>query len=316
MSRIRRISILSLWVILLPCCCTAQIKHFGLTETDRFQSCAAKIFGKPVLISPEWAGTYNSVACVQTIERLKKTLVSKGVSVFQGPQFVYLIPSASLQRDFGIEPGTPSISWAPANGERSFTGCDPLSDKALLSVGETILVGARMPLFPAGLFRAASDGRTLEAKLVLKIYDCHLGPSIESVFGVLGGTRLVYGEMKGGQFVLLWDSAEFPFGYVAELKDINGDGVKEILVSYDASGAAQADRGLAIFDIHGTELDPGDESFVGEDFEYQTRPDGCLDVLVINGDRTDRYTLVNGRYQLKKPSSLRERHAPADTAAH
>ena len=314
MSRIRRILVLSLWVILLPRCCAAQTKHFGLTETDRFQSCAARIFGKPVLISPEWAGAYNTLACVQTIEGLKKSLASKGVSVFQGPQFVYLIPSASLHRDFGTEPGPLSISWAPANGERSFAGCDPLSDRALLNAGETILDGARMPLFPAGLFRAASDGRTLEAKLVLKIYDCHLGPSTESVFGVLGGTRLVYGEMKGGQFVLLWDSAEFPFGYVAELKDMDGDGVKEILVSYDASRAAQADRGLAIFDIRGTELDPGDESFIGEDFEYQTRPDGRVDVLVMNGDRTDRYTLVNGRYQLTKPSSPRKRHAPSGTA--
>ena len=66
-----------------------------------------------------------------------------------------------------------------------------------------------------------------------------------------------------------------------------------------AGGGGQSYTGLAIFDLHGNELDPGTDSF-GESINYVSRPDGKVDVLVSNGNRADRYTLLNGYYVLEK----------------
>jgi hypothetical protein len=285
----------------IPRTTAAQVKHFGLTSTDTFRSCAAGVFGKPVLIDMAGWGPRIETVCQsgETPAELKEALESKGELVSDGSAFVYLTPLSLFKTYYGSEDRKISITWAPANGRVPIPGCPPLVGRDLASVGAAVLREARMPFFPAGTLRGSQSG-PLAARLPLDLYDCPLKPGIESVFGVLGGARLVFGEMRDHQFHLVWDSPEFVFvgggGYVSELRDMNGDGVKEILVGGNQSGASQVYEGLEIFDTEGNELDPGDDSFIAEQFEYLDLPDGKVDVLVKNNDRTDRYTLVNGHY--------------------
>jgi hypothetical protein len=290
----------------IPATTAAQVKHFGLTSTDGFRSCAAGVFGKPVLIDmARWGSGIKSVCHPgDTPTKLKEALESKGELVSDGPTFVYLTPLAQFKTYYGNEDREISIAWTPTEGKREFPGCATLSAEELTRVGEAVLRGARMPFFPAGAL-AGSPGGPLAARLPLELYDCALEPGIESVFGVLGGSRLVYGQMRDRQFHLAWDSPDLGFarggGHVSELRDMDGDGVKEILVTGDDSGAAQVYEGLAIFDAEGNELDPGDNSFIAEQFEYVDLPDRKVDILVQSGDQTDRYTLVNGHYVLWHP---------------
>jgi hypothetical protein len=191
-----------------------------------------------------------------------------------------------------------------------FPECTPLRERDLKNVGEVVLAEAPMPLFSLGNI-PSSDTAIIEAKLYLTLHDCHLKPDVESVFGTLGYGRLIYGEMKNHQFELLWDSVPLPAGVqINDLRDMNGDGVKEILLEWQ-EGGGQSYTGLAIFDLHGNELDPGPStgSFLGEDIKYDLRPDGTVEVVISSGSRTDRYTLVNDGYVPEKPPK-QSQHKP------
>jgi hypothetical protein len=303
---------------LVPAAAKAQVKHPGLTATDRFRFCAARTFGKPVLTDLERDDIFGQMCHERdTPENLKKSLASKGISVFEESQFVYLSFSVFFTQTYGSQHRQISISWSPTNGRAQFPRCRPLSEQELVDIGQAVLHDARMTNFP--LPYAAADA-TIRARLLLETYRCQLRAGTDSVFGVLGGTRLIYGEMREHGFALLWDSPEFGLlhnaAYIDQLRDMNGDGVREILVTYDASGAAQAYQGLAIFDTSGNELDPRDDRFVGESFQYETKPDGKVDVLVVNNDHTDRYTLANGRYVLETAPKRSLRKTPRRPSGH
>jgi len=295
-------------IALVPRPAEEEVKHFGLTATDRFRFCAASVFGKPILTDIERDDLFGPMCQHgETREALKKALVSNGISVFEDSQFVYLTFFTP-----GTKPEEFSISWLPMNSKVQPTGCRTLARAAVDDVGRVILHEARMPDFS---YPDAPQNEPVKAKLVLGLEECELKAGTESVLGVLGGTRLVYGEMRDGTFRFLWDSPLFGLlhnaGYISELRDMNGDGVKEILVTYNASGASESYDGLAIFDIDGNELDPGDDSLIGESFRYETREDGKVDVLVVNNERTDRYTLVNGHYVQEKLSKQSQRKRQA-----
>jgi len=300
--------------VAIPTIASSQVKNFGLTSTDAFRSCAAGVFGKPVLIDMAWWGTRLESVCHSgdAPAKLKEALESKGELVSDGPTFVYLTPLAQFKNYYGNGNREISITWMPTEGKREFPRCAALSAERLASMGEAVLRGARMPFFPVGALRGPQTG-PLAARLSLELYDCPLKPGIESVFGVLGGSRLVYGEVRDHQFRLAWDSPDLGFahggGYVSDVRDMNADGAKEILVTGDDSGAAEVYERLAIFDTEGNELDPGDNSFIAEQFEYVDRPDGKVDIVVRSGDQTDRYALVNGHYVRWHPKH-RPRKAP------
>jgi hypothetical protein len=173
-----------------------------------------------------------------------------------------------------------------------------------------------MPFFTAGgaEFVGSKEG-PVTGTLGLQLYDCQLKPGTESIFGILGGSRLIYGELKNNQFHFLWDSPEFCLPGEAyqsvDLRDMNASGVREILIPYRVPGGSESYDGLAIFDIDGNKLDPGDDSFVGESFQYETRADGKVDVLVVNNERKYRYTLVNGHYVQEKLSKQSQRKRQA-----
>jgi hypothetical protein len=294
-------------IALVPRPAEEEVKHFGLTATDRFRFCAASVFGKPILTDIERDDLFGPMCQHgETREALKKALVSNGISVFEDSQFVYLTFGRGTQtQEF-------SVSWLAMNGRVLPPGCRALTPEALDDVGRAVLHEARMPDFPLPY---APQNEPIKAKLFLVLNECELKVGTESVVGVLGGTRLVYGEMRDGTFRFLWDSPLFGLlhnaGYISELRDMNGDGVKEILVTYNASGASESYDGLAIFDIDGNELDPGNDSLIGESFRYETREDGKVDVLVVNNERTDRYKLVNGHYVQEKLSKQSQRKRQA-----
>ena len=297
----------SLVIALVPRPAAAQVKHFGLTATDRFRFCAANVFGKLILTDLERDDLLGSICHDgEAPETLEKNLLSKGISVLEGSQFVYLTFGSGAQaQEF-------SVSWLPMNGRVQPPGCRTLTQAALDDVGRVVLHQARMTSFPLPY---TPQKEPIKAKLFLVLNECELKVGVESVVGVLGGTRLVYGEMRDGRFRFLWDSPEFCAPGEAyqsvDLRDMNASGVRDILIPYRVPGGSVSYGGLAIFDIDGNKLDPGGDSFIGESFRYETREDGKVDVLVVNNEGTDRYTLVNGHYVQEKLSKQSQRKRQA-----
>lgn len=65
--------------------------------------------------------------------------------------------------------------------------------------------------------------------------------------------RFVYGEIRGDKYVALWDSPLFNGVGNPEFQDVNGDGVKEIVMQSHLCGIGCEDK-LIIFDRNGREL--------------------------------------------------------------
>jgi hypothetical protein len=123
--------------------------------------------------------------------------------------------------------------------------------------------------------------------------------------------RLVYGEIQGGQYRILWDSPFIKTSGHLEFEDVNGDGLPEILVWAERRGANQAYPELTIFDLKGNELTRGkcgprcDESetysILGDDISLSDNPTGPKIIRVsgwscdISGP-THEFALVNGFY--------------------
>lgn len=305
MNHIRSAAVLALCFLWLSALnpTAAQVKHFGLTATDAFRSCAAKVFGKPVVINQGLVSIDSACHPGDTSTSLRSELTSRGELVADGPTFIYLTPLGEFKQYFGSEDRQVLIEWVPQAGPNPLPECVSLSQEDLSTVGQVVLREARMPFWSAGNQFVGSKDGTIRDKLRLEIYNCQLKPGTESVFGMLGGTRLIYGEMRNHQFTLLWDSPALAnYGHIIDLKDVNGDGTREMLVGWE-QGGGQNFQGLAIFAPDGTELDPGDDAFLGESFQYQNRSDGKVDVLVVNEKHIEKYTLVNGRYTLAKNRS-------------
>ena len=198
---------------LFPFSLAAQVKHLDFTSTDQFLLCAAKVFGKPVLISPTWGDGYEPAVCPSDPQDFRQLLDSKGISVFDTSKFIYLIPSHEFENYYGSRKRRVLISWVPQNGRLNFAECTPLSERDLRNVGQVVLQEARMPFFSIGNIPPGSNTDPIQTKLFLSLYDCRLKPDVELVFGTLGYDRLIYGEMKNRQFDLLWGLGYWPPEY-------------------------------------------------------------------------------------------------------
>ena len=127
----------------------------------------------------------------------------------------------------------------------------------------------------------------------------------------------MYGEIRGGHYHPLWDSPLLSdWGSLGwDYKDLDGDGVKEVLVW---SSRNPYYRSLVAFDIAGHQLiretncvgdglQGYDETnsacpILGEDIELDEPVNGRIDILALSRSDTSprRYRLIDGTYRLVK----------------
>ena len=168
-----------------------------------------------------------------------------------------------------------------------------------------------------------ADGTT-EMKILLQLDAHRLKSGVESIIGVLGQPRsekrIVYGELRNGDYEVQWDSplvegGDFELGY----QDVDGDGTLEIITKARAYRSGDA---ITVFSFSGKELTrqscPEDQftrdaigsacPIVGQRVTLGQPRNGKRDILVIPFEASDwshpeRYTLSNGHYGLvrRKP---------------
>jgi hypothetical protein len=295
------------------------IEHLGMWTTDRALVCAGKLFEKPVVRSHQ---TYflDEFPCPDSKQGFIDILNQKLLVSFESDDFVYLMPSQDWVRD---------TKWrrlrlvSRVKNWETFPGSRNLPTEEQEQIRKVIFKVARTaPVAPP--WEAGPDGDTAMVENVLCLDVHRLSPEKESVIAIWGQEsnvrRLVYGELSTKGYAPKWDSPLFD-GLFLELgyKDMDGDGVKEILLWSDLLPSAKL---LTVFDRNGRELTrqakceiPGlvgyDQSsgvcpIVGGSMHIDDpQPDGKRDLLVEEWigavgtpefDVAQRFRLVDGRY--------------------
>ena len=313
------------------------VEHVGLTNPDRFMLCAQEVFGKPVLREAEPLGrAVESVSCPASKDEIRKGLEGHQESVldvrlFELKDWVFLEP------EYRLKPEPPYGRWKKLEivpEVRNWAGIPDsraLTPEELAEASRIVFEKARVSPLLAAIVEPGADGETATVKVPL-VFDAHRLAShsvTESVVAISkatenGGTgRLIYGEIREGKYVPLWDSPLFgalnlQLGYV----DLDGDGIKEILLFSDGGRYPGELEALTAFDTRGHEVTrQGGHCWIqgfaeidqheivcplmGEGFEMKTEDKGRTAIFSMakNPDNEDgppvprAYRLVDGFYR-------------------
>jgi len=225
-----------------------------------------------------------------------------------------------------VYPSRPTIAWKrlllipEVQNWEGLPGVRTLAPTELEQIGRRVFRETRSA--PVFSHDEPDANGTLKVEYLLSAIAVRLrAGGSESIVGVLGrpGTtgRLVFGELRRGEYQVLWDSPLFnALRLQLGFEDVDGDATKEIVIqsAYGLNGDASM---LAIFDVKGRELtrqlycefDPlwGYDatgltcSIVGYAHTLTDPVEGHRDVLVRERDadggvNVHRYAIRNRRY--------------------
>ncbi len=319
---------LLVWLLCVPCT-LGQVQHTSKAQTDRFLLCARSIFRKPVYMTVDGPWFDAEMKCSSDREQVLRELEERKIAVFENESAVLLVPPR-IRPDLG--PRRWRINWHKFDIKfhvMIFDDPIPLGSRALSKeeqdqIAKVILEQALVPPLVPGFAHVNGDTGEMNVALIL---DAHpLSPGTESVAAVFGSARgkmrLVYGELAHGVYRMLWDTPvlggpDLTLSY----KDVDGDGIPEIVLRWTEAGGNVIYDALAVFNIKGEELTRQQEcnstlpyaepaQFVcaiwGMNVSFEKSNSGIYNILDIPDAQTDpqdadRYTLLNGRYSLPIP---------------
>ena len=312
------------------------IVHHDSWVLDRFAECAGRIWSKQVLLSAEIPPLSNDDACPMSSPDLERVLTRTQLKAVPSGDWVFVYPSDWHTRTLLPREVFPNPTWTVPKVELRvarwmFDGRRELSADELNRLASDVRRAARAPLIadaPLGL----EDGKardTIRIQLYVDVFSSTASPS-ESVVAMYGQgrglARLIYGEIRDGRYVPLWDSPLFNAALVGySYYDFDNDGIPEIVLR----GRLDRDGWLfTAFNLRGDEItrqpycEPWYRSMgtrgsysgggfvcpitghIDGEIEYQRRADGKTDLVgnvwssTPKGPRRGpvRFTLVDGRY--------------------
>jgi Tetratricopeptide repeat len=308
------------------------LRHLGASALDATLDCIRSVYGKPVIWDSSvrfW--TDPAVPqCPNSEAALLAALAARGIRVLDAQDFVFIVASRLFQPpEGGTEPPHAFLKWSAIkihlNLQTLHEG-DKMPKEAP-EIANEILKWARMVPFNVSM----SDDKgfpvagAVDTDLNIAVWVGKLGHSEtnESVVAVVNGqpnyttARIVYGELRDGKYVMLWDSPLFNVlhGNVY-FQNVNGDAWREIVVESSTYGNKEYPI-LAIFDRNGREITRqkkcqtgftytggfGEEDGVcaiyGDDISFSENEDGPKDIYVSDWDGDNEnhvFTLSNGVY--------------------
>ncbi len=299
----------------------AQVRHTSKAETDRFLLCARSTFQKPVYATVIGPWFDAAMRCSADRAEVLRELEERKIAVFENESAILLLPPRIR----------PDIKWQKFDVKLRVMifdnpippGSRALSKQEQDQIAKVILDQALVPPLVPGFAHVAGDTGEMNVALIM---DAHrLSPESESVVAVFGPARgkmrLVYGELAHGVYRMLWDTPllggpDLTLSY----KDVDGDGIPEIVLRWTEAGGNVIYDALAVFNVKGEELTKQQECFVSPvaepaqfacaiwgasvDFEKTTSDKyDILDVPNYDADpkNAERYALVNGHYSLPIP---------------
>jgi len=320
------------WLFLLQSA-VAQVQHMSRAETDRFLLCARSTFQKPLYTTNFGPWFDAGMKCASDREELLRELREREITVSENDSAVLLLPPR-LRPDIGIgDRQGRQVKWhkfevethAMTLGDVLPPGSRVLSKQEQDQIAKVIVDQALpVPLVPA-FADVDDDTGVMDVDLILDAH--HFSPETESVvalYGASGGDmRLVYGELAQGVYRMLWDTPLL-WGSAQHFshKDVDGDGIPEIVLAWTEPGGSVSYQALAVFNGKGEDLTRQEEcdsnppyaeaaQFVcpvsGSYIDFAKTASGSYDIVNVPNEETDpqdaeRYTLINGHYSLPIPA--------------
>lgn len=306
------------------------VRHFGSSKLDGVLSCVHDAYRKPAIwdASVRFWADLAVPQCPGSESAVRELFAAHGVSILDAGDFVFVVASKLFQPPAGgTEPPHAFLRWRTIKihlNLQSLTEGDALPDEAP-EIGKAILDRARMIPFAVAMANNAGfpTPGAVDTNLNIAMWVGQLGPDKDkSVVAVINGrsifstARLVYGEMRGGRYVMLWDSPLFSVlhGNIY-FQDVNGDGNKEIVIESTTYGNQQYPI-MVIFDRNGREItrqtkcdtktsadgnineEDGTCVIFGEEITLSDNGEGPKDIYVRNWDdgQNHVFKLSNGVY--------------------
>jgi hypothetical protein len=232
----------------------APVRHLGISKSETIQLCAGQAFGRPVVLSYFAPLLTQEIPCSTPPEELADILRRSGFAVFQSAEWVYLIPlghavgpNRTIEWDrFEIKPMTGNLGAAAIT--------TALKDTELQELWRLVRSSVRMvPVTVSFAGKTGVGEITLDASLV------KLSGTLELVVGVARQAnspgRVIVGRRSSDGFTIAWDSPLLNTSNLAVgFEDVDGDGVREILVRFSCCDLRPSGEALVIFSADGDEL--------------------------------------------------------------
>jgi hypothetical protein len=267
-----------------------QVQHIGMTPEQEFLLCAQRVLGETVL----WERIFRTgkvgdnpvpqVPCLASHEEFINSLRKDvGILTFEDGSFAFLVTNGGPTSRLGSSPvysgGTAhfKVDLDIRQGERS--GDRHLSEHELQQISSRILEKTRgvevlwdiqdKPCLGLITVRLDIEARRLRnggpESIIsfLRVSDCPEDRFDRPLGYISDMTRLIYGEIKNGEYKMLWDSPLLfaPPSWIS-YRDLDGDGTSEIVIwpaklDYDfPQDSAQFEYavGAVAFDLKGQEI--------------------------------------------------------------
>lgn len=239
----------------------AAVEHLGFATVDNYLICARQVLGKPVFRDPASLRRPPALGCPTSRVELVADLTGREETLVETDEWTFVYPALFLKRS---GPSRPPIAWTRLKLSIEAQNWTGIPDTRALTARELGMVRQyavrdtrTTPVYTHD--SPDSDG-TVNADYLLRSTAVRLKTaqteSIVSVVGRPGLTaRLVYGELRDGQYEIHWDSPLF-YAWLLEVgfEDVDGDGVKDILIKSGYGTSAPQEVMLTIFDQKGHEL--------------------------------------------------------------
>lgn len=236
----------------------AKLLHIGPSHLDSFERCVKSVYKKPVL-----TGVYPESAldpCPRSVEALSSVLKSQGIRLFDAGEFIYLIASKYFPpRPPDLSPYQKTLTWNKINITSEIRPSPDISPALSYEIGKQALGHARLIPLEVSLLPASSNEINIKINvyvLVGRVAPNGGTPVLAWINEIgMGWTgRLVFGELRGSTYTMIWDSPLFNSHGQVYFKDVNRDGWLEIVIQSQDCGVSDCGDEIVIFDKDGREI--------------------------------------------------------------
>jgi len=298
-----------------------EFRHIRLSNADRSASCMNSVLGKPTVADVDEHWLLDP--CPRSRTELVEALNHDGLRLFDAGDFAFVISSRFFPP---LPPGSdahwPQLKWNQIRTTAQIKPAQGMAQAEADHIGRQILQRAR--LIPLNVSEAPDKDGTLNVQLNINLYqdvsfDAATFTSVIALINQLPVDgergRFVYGEIRNGRYVMLWDSPLFCARGNPDFADVNGDGQDEILFWAHTSGN-MAYPILVIFDKNGRELTRGKDAnacangregwaceIEGADISLENAADGKKEIQVSGGTdgKSHVFRLVDGVFVAAPP---------------
>jgi hypothetical protein len=294
-----------------------QVRHFGYSKSDQIVDCARRALGK-LVVGSTYLYEIGWPDCAQNRSEFLSQSKARGAFIFEDGDWVYL----AVKRDFGLKTTDEFALFSELHRIKivpRVSATEDLSKEEIQDITKKIFQGARIG--PLGVSPAEVGHKEIVLNFDVLIRVAELAENSPSAIvaqivdrSSYRAQRLVYGEERKGAYEVLWDSPLMNNSAGVDFEDVDGDGIKEIVMRGELHDAKKINARIVIFNREGKELTrqadcDRTDYFVAEDgtcpivdpyevslMENSLNPGGPKIIRTQGGAE---YELVKGNYALR-----------------